>query len=225
MNKKTIIVLTIISCIVSLAYTFLVYYGYIRFFEIKKAECDKYITNYKNLPKCSENNKVVITLSVDSEEELEKLKPILSSFLDQTVKVDMFALNLPRSYKNIPEYIKKVCNIFYYDKNYTKQEASLIPTLFREKECNTNIIIIRNNNKIFGKDFIETIVTESEQEGKQNTIIEHDDAILIKPTFFGCDTLNRNSEYDSSLSIDKIIEDHSKNNQHLNLEYKENFSY
>lgn len=223
MNKKTIIVITIISCIVSLAYTFLVYYGYTRYFDIKKTvNCDKYISTYKDLPKSSENNKVIVSFDLNLENNLENLEPMFNSLLDQTVKVNMFSINLPRHYNNIPNYITNICNIFYYDKNYSKEEASLIPTLFREKETNTIIIIIKNN-KIFGKDFIETLVSEIEKY--PNAIIKHPDAIVIKPAFFDCDTLNRNNEYESSLSIDKIIETHCQNNTYINLKYKENFNY
>jgi hypothetical protein len=218
MNKKTIILITIISSILSIIYILLTYYGIIRFYTIKNENTEKFINNYSLLEKASNKSKVVISLYWNNN-NFDKLKPLINSLLDQTVKVDMIAINIPDNIddKNIPQYIKNSANIFKFKKEYG-ESTNLIPTLFREKECDT-IIIALKNYKMFGKDYIESLVNEI--ENNPDSIINHKDAIVVKPSFFGCNVLGRNET--ENITNDNILS--KTKNKCLNFNYNETFNY
>src|SRR3989344_4209045 len=96
MTKKTIIILSVVSTILSLVYIFLVYFGIIRYFSIQIYPLESYSKNYKNLDKASkdEKNRVIVSLST-SPNKIKKLKPVINSILDQTVRVDEIAISIP----------------------------------------------------------------------------------------------------------------------------------
>jgi hypothetical protein len=218
MNKKTTIIFTIISSILSVIYILLTYYGIIRFYTIKNTKTEKFINTYSSLPKASEKNKVLISLYWNNI-DFNKLKPLLNSILDQTVKVDMIAINIPDTIddKNIPESIKKIVNIFKFKKDYG-ESTNLIPTLFRENECDTVIIALKNY-KIFGKDYIESLIEQIEKN--PNNIIMHKDAIVVKPLFFGCNVLGRNKN--ENITNNDIIS--QSKNKVITFNYSETFNY
>jgi hypothetical protein len=157
----------------------------------------KQIENYKNLPKIDNDSKVIISLTL-TPESLEKNKKMLNSLLDQTTKVDQIILNIPPTEKKykIPELYNKIATINELGKNY---EDKITPTLLRETDGNVKIIFL-DGEYIYGKDFIQTMVEQSDK--KPNCIIKSSNSILLKPEFF---TLN--------------------NIQTKNIEYKENFKY
>lgn len=194
MDKITKFVIIIILTLLSLVFIFLSYYGITRYMYLYMASVESYAKNYQHLPKAFDN-RMVITLSVNSKENAKKLKPVINSLLDQTVKVNMIALNVPYKYmKDIPEDIKYAVNIFGYSKEYTKDSAKLIPTLFREKECDT-IIIAVDSDKIYGKDFIESTINSLSKTNK--VILSNDKStIAVKPEFYDCDILGRDNDND-----------------------------
>lgn len=218
MHKKTIILITIISSILSIVYILLTYYGIVRFYSIKNKNIDNFVSTYSSLPKASDKSKVVISLYWNNS-DFNRLKPLFNSLLDQTVKVDMISINIPDTIKDdvIPQFIKDSANVFKFKKNYG-ESTNLIPTLFREKECDTIIIAIKNN-KIFGKDYIESLVTEIENNPEY--IIIHNDAIVVKPSFFNCDVLGRNE--DDDITNDDIIS--KSKNKSIKFNYLETFNY
>ena len=155
MNTNTFIILTFLSMI----FVILSYFGIIRYLKLHVDSHSNYIENYKKLNKASENNKVILSLSSNTK-KINKIMPMLKSILDQTVKVDQIVLNLPPGDNyNIPKEYNNILNIFYSGKNYD-EATKLIPTLLREDNADT-IIILLKDDYIYGKDFIETIIEES----------------------------------------------------------------
>ena len=93
MEKKTIIIISLISAIFSLIYILLNYFGVIRYFGLYFSPVEKYIKKYKNLDKIGEH-KIIISLT-ETPEQIKKITPTIKSLLDQTVKVDLISIVIP----------------------------------------------------------------------------------------------------------------------------------
>ena len=152
-----------------------------------------YIENYHTLDKV-DNNRVVIAITSKPKNK-KLLNSTLKSILDQTSKVDNIQLNIPSSLDyNIPDNYKKFVNIYKIDGNY-KDNIGIIPSLLREKDDNTKIILLKDNI-IYGKDFIESMVALSNEN--PNLAIAYNDTILVKPSFFKKDAVESNNNYDKN---------------------------
>lgn len=194
MKKKTMIIWTLVGTFLSLAMILLSYFGIVRYLTLHVSGTDKLVENYSKLPKATEG-RVVVSVAADPK-DFDKLKPVLSSILDQTVKVDQIGVVVPlKNENNVPEYIKKIANIFPAGKDYGDGTA-LIPILLKEKECDT-IILALSGDVIYGKDFIEKMVDDS--NSNPDTVLRDTKhtAILVKPEYYGCEILNtQKSKYD-----------------------------
>jgi hypothetical protein len=149
---------------------------------------EKYLKNYQNLDKADTNNKVIVSITT-TPNKISKLKPVLNSILDQTVKIDQIALNIPYKYNGneykIPEEFTKFVSVYRCGMDYGPG-TKLIPTLLREDECGT-IIITLDDDQIYGKDFIETLIYESNKNPNNAIYINENkcsSGLLVKPEFF-----------------------------------------
>jgi hypothetical protein len=215
MKKRQVLILSILISTLYLIYSVSEYCGYVRLFHMKRDSIDKYIPQYKDLNK----NKARIILSFSTTpEKIKKITPMINSILDQTVKVDQFFLNIPSSFvKMVPENYSKILSIVTTEKDYGEGEK-YIPTLLRECDCDTKIIVLEDN-VIYGKTFIETLVEESDKF--PDKAISANDAILIKPGFFDSKILSRNKnvKFDNDWLFSNI------NTQIEKIKYSENFKY
>jgi hypothetical protein len=191
MNKRTIIIITIITTILSLVFTLFSYFEITRYISLHCQPVEPFIKNYSKLPKASKN-RVIISFST-TPDKVEKLKPMINSILDQTVKVDMITIIIPLEYKgkkyNLPKYIQDVAVVLPSGKDYGKG-TKLIPLLLKEKESDTIIIAI-DDDRVYGKDFIETMVEEANKNPNTVLIDKKNVAILTRPECFGCDVIDR----------------------------------
>jgi len=218
MKKKTVIILTIVSSIISMIIILLSYFGINRYLWILWRDSNVYITKYSSLPKEDTKNKVVISLSA-TEDNIGKIKPMINSILDQTVKVDQIILVLPNDFTekghNVPNYLNKVVTIVPSGRDYDKG-TKIIPVLLREKECDT-IIIALDNNIVYGQDFIYSMLEESKNNPNKVLVDNKGYSILAKPDNFGCDVLDRNKDkIDNTWFLEK-----AKDN--MIVEYSENY--
>lgn len=205
---NSFITITIISLVITLLY----YFGIIRYFEMHFSSHEKYLNNYKNLEKASEKDKVVISLTT-TPDKIKKIKPILNSLLDQTVKVDQIALNIPKDKEyHIPEEYNNILNIFYCGQDYGCA-TKFIPTILREDNENT-IILILDDKYVYGKDYIETMI---EHYNKNNCSIISKHGILITPKYCDMDIYKRDCILD-----DNWIQNCIKTNK-KNISYNENY--
>lgn len=210
MNSAVFIILTIFSMLFVILY----YFGIIRYFKLHIDSHKPYIERYQHLNKASENNKVVLSFGSNIK-KVNKIMPVLKSILDQTVKVDQIVLNLPiEENYNIPKEYNDILNIFYCGKDYG-EATKLIPTLLREDNSDT-IIILLKDNYIYGKDFIETIIEEA---NKNDSSIISKEGILLKTKFFNEDAILEKK--DNNLTEDWILNNIRYKKKHF--EYKENF--
>lgn len=157
MNKKVVIIFTV--TLVSLLVIMAMYYGYDRCMILRLCSdnrAQKLIENYSKLPPVSENRTVITFASKDG----NNIFPTVMSLLDQTTKVNQIALN--SCLKNQPsETCLKAINVFRVSPKM-EQFRGIVPTLEREKDARTNIIWLRDD-RIYGKDFIETIVDKHKE--------------------------------------------------------------
>lgn len=217
-NRKTIIAIIIVSTIVSLLYTFFSYFGINRYLWCYVQNSDSLIEKYSQLPK-EFDDRIIISFST-TPDKIHKLKPFINSILDQTIKVDLIAMIIiqdednPNTY-DIPKYIKNVANVFPAGREYGKG-TKIIPMLLREKECGT-IIIALDENKIYGQDFIYSIIEEYKKHPDSVLIDNKGYAMLINSEHFGCDVIDREKEnFDNDWFLSKA----SKNKT---FDYSENY--
>lgn len=214
MNTTVFLILTIVPLIITILY----YFGVFRYFQLHSKSSEKYIDNYKKLNKASKTDKVIISFTTIPK-RINKIKPMINSLLDQTVKVDGIYLNIPENingekYK-IPKEFNNILNIFTSGKDYGKS-TKFIPTMLREDNSNT-IIILLDDDYIYGKDFIETIVEESKKN--ENSTILSKKAILLKPKFIDSEKFfDRDKKTLKDDWIEQII-----NSKKINLKYNENY--
>ena len=204
MKSNTKIILSIVFTIISIFFILLSYFEIIRYIQLQYCSSDSYIKAYSNIDPVDQNDRVVITLTTKLT-DLNKLKPVINSLLDQTVRVNQILVNIPRNTETqIPNWLTKAVTINQTGQNYGKL-GSIIPTLMRECESKTRIIVV-DDNVIYGKDFVEKII-ESSNEHPNNAIytkkcdnieiIETKYGVLIKPEFFKLEDIQN-----SDVSID-----------------------
>ena len=216
MTKRNTIIFSIIISIISAIFILLSYFGITRCWMLKLQNPDTYIENYNKLP-TTKQKRVVLSFTTIPD-NINKIKPMINSILDQTVKVNQIALVTPYHYNgqkyNFPPYLKNVANNFPSGKNYG-EGTKLIPILLREKECDTIIIAI-NDNYIYGKDFVETMVKAVEDNPDTVLVDKNHSAIVLRPEYFGCDVIDRDKDkFDEEWFISKAkkskVIDYSEN--------------
>ena len=214
MRKKTIIIWIIISTIFSLSMSLMSYFGIIRYIKLHVSPINKSIENFSTLPKATDD-RVVISFHVKPE-NIDNLKPMIASLMDQTVKVDQIAMVLPLDSKvHIPKYISKIVNIFPTGKDYGKGN-SIIPILLKENECDT-IIIAVDTNVVYGKDFIEIMINEAIENPGTVLTDTKNTTLLVRPEYYDCGIYNSEKEqYDSDWFIKQA-------NKAKQIKYSENY--
>jgi hypothetical protein len=202
MFKRKFQLLSLLLSVVALVYLYLEYYGYIRMYKLKNTNCEYYINKYNSLPK-ADKQRVIITFHRPKGD----IKPFINSILDQTVRVDDIGMTLNSKEKvNIPEQLKKIINIYTYEKDY-KDAGIAICSVLREPESDTKIIIL-NPNKIYGIDFIQSIVEKSNENPDKIVLLGKDkNTYLIKPKFFTENFCNYEEGYDCLKWIEKQNKD------------------
>lgn len=194
-----------------------------RYKNLQKASIQQYINNYGNVEKKCKD-KVILSFTT-TPDRIKYITPMLLSLLDQTARVDQIAMNIPEKCNDcsyvVPDQYKDICNIYTVGKDYGIG-TKYIPTLLREDDCGTKIILL-DDNKIYGKDFVEKIVKESDKYPDKVIYIgpnfNGSSAILIKPEFI--DQVNHGKCDDNwllnNLKADKIILDYKDNVDYLSL--------
>jgi hypothetical protein len=192
-----------------------------RYKNLQKAPMQQYINNYGNVEKKCKD-KVILSFTT-TPDRIKYITPMLLSLLDQTARADQIAMNIPEKCNDcsydVPEQYKDICNVYTVGKDYGIG-TKYVPTLLREDNCGTKIILL-DDNKIYGKDFIEKIVQESDKYPDKVIYVgpefKGSTAILIKPEFI--DSINHGKCDDiwllNNLKADKIMLDYKDNKDYL----------
>ena len=181
-----------ITTVISVLMMVVMYFGYLRYAQLHIYSVESYAKNYSKLPRAVEDNKVVVSFSA-TPEQVKKLKPLVNSLLDQTVKVDQIGVSVPSgSGVKIPEKYDIVLNTFRCGKDYGECNKT-IPVLLRERDGDTIVIIVKNGY-VYGKDMIETLCEQSKEKMDSAIITKCGRAMLVKPRFFSADILDKDEE-------------------------------
>jgi hypothetical protein len=195
-----IIILTIVLL------TMIYYYSLIRYVSLHICDHDYYIKKYRNVNKCVDN-RVIISMTT-TPDRIKNIKPVILSLLDQTTKVDQIALNIPYKCNEkkyiIPEEYSSMVNIFRTNKDYGPG-TKFIPTILRESECDT-IFILVNDDIIYGKDFIETLLNIFKKNPGRALI--SNEFILLKSEFIDTNIISSTKKYIDDEWIKNYIKVH-----------------
>ena len=224
MQKKTIIILSIVSSILSLIYIIFSYYGLLRYTSLYMYSSESYQRNYNKLEHGNEKkSKIVVSLSATN---IKKIKPLINSILDQTIRVDLIYIVVsPKQKYKLPNNLKNIVFLIKSGKNY-REAANLIPILSREEDSST-ILITLGNNTIYGKDFLENLLDESKNHHdsviyvKNNTNkINLNSGSLFKINFFDEEFLNLPTNINPHNWIDNYLKDKPKHEIKYSSNYK-----
>lgn len=221
MKKKTIIIISMISAILSMIYLILQYFGLLRYIGLYLFSPENYINNYKKLDKIDDSRTVI---AFTTTQKIKKLTPVVMSLLDQTVKVDLISLIVPHGSRyKLQKNLKDAVMIF----KTTRDKGELSPilsTIMREGESDTKIIIL-GDDSIYGKDFIELLIEESNKNPTKiiyvnnKNYIDLKKGVIFKTNFFKNDFLKVGKNVDPN----KFINEYFKNFPKKKINYFQNY--
>lgn len=205
MKRRNVVILSLFSAVLTLIFTLLVYFGLTRYFSLHMFPTESYIQNYKSLDKAN-RDRTVVSVFVPDQRSMERVKPTINSLLDQTVRVDEISLTTFYG-QQVPSELKKVVVNYSCSKNYNDC-TNLIPTLLREHEKNTKIILVFGN-VVYDKEMVDKMVEESVKN--PDYIISSNECVLVKPMFF-----NENvTLYDNESDLKKWLSQHYSKIKHV----------
>lgn len=223
MEKRTIIILSLLSAFISLIYILLNYFGFLRYISLFIYPIEKYSKNYSKLYKLNKDKKIIISLATDKK-EMKKLSPVIKSLLDQTVRADLISVVIPYGKEyTLPIHLKNCVSIYRTKKNYGDLNA-IIPTALREGDSRTKIICL-GADKIYGKDFIESLLEKSNEDPTKIVycndfdIMDIRKGILFPIDVFSEDFFNPPKNIESNKWVNYFFNNKKKNR----IEYKENY--
>ena len=156
--------------------------------------------------------------------QISKLSHVIKSLLDQIVRVDLISLIIPYGNQyNIPEDLKKSVVEFRCGQDQGILNC-LAPAVLREAESTTRIITL-GASTIYGKDFIETLLEESEKyPDKIIYINDKDDIDLTKGAVFFTKFFNTNFvNIPEGVDGNQWVNNYFKNFPKHRLKYRENY--
>jgi hypothetical protein len=222
MEKKTIIIISLVSAVFSLIYVLLNYYGITRYLGLYMFSIEGYTKNYKKLDKIGKH-KLVISLTA-TPKLMTNLSHVIKSLLDQTVRVDLISVVVPygNNYQ-LPTNLKNSVSVFRCGQD--KQLLNcLIPTVMRESESTTRIITL-GSDTAYGKDFIETLLESSEKYPNKiiyennKDVIDLNKGVVLSTKFFTENFLN----VPKKMNGNKWVNDYFKNFPKHRIKYGENY--
>ena len=218
------------------------YYGLTRLYKIRTGQCESFAKGYLKLQKAPTKRKIIVSIAGDN---FEKLKPTIMSLFDQTFRPDQIIISIPpNSTMDLDPFIleNNLITVHKLSKDYGKC-CNIMSPLLREKDGDA-IIILTYQNTIYGPDFIENMVEESEKNpnciiyvsgynakifietgkkvDKNSDVIEVDNGVLVKPKFISENILEEQTYIDNpNIFLSANI---SKNNICMKkINYTENF--
>ena len=128
---------------------------------IQNKNLSTYVEKFNNTNKCKNGYKNIISINVKPS-EIKNLGKVINSLLDQTIKCNLITIVVPKEYDvSIPMKLKNVVVQFPCGNNFGELNC-IIPTILREGKNKTNIIVV-SCDRIWGRDYIETLLRESDK--------------------------------------------------------------
>lgn len=222
MEKKTIIIISLVSAILSLIYVILNYYGITRYISMYFLSAEKYTKNYKKLDKIG-NYKTVISLTI-TQNQMSKLPQVIKSLLDQTIRVDYISLIIPYGYEyQLPKDLDSSILVLRCSKDHGILNC-LIPSILKETESTTRIITL-GADSVYGTDFIETLMESSEKYPdkiiyvNKNDVIDLNKGVVFSTKFFNTGFVDIPGGVDGN----KWVNDYFKDFPKQRISYGDNY--
>ena len=139
-----------------------------RFLRLNVNQSDGYDMRYRDKPRCDTDKRVVISMTT-LPDNIDRIEPVISSLLDQSVQIDEIAINIPYiSMKGdtyiIPRWLTKLENVKIYRTNSDEGPSTkILPTLKREK--GDTIIIVVDDNSVYGRNMVSNMLTSFDKMG------------------------------------------------------------
>ena len=121
-----------------------------------ESKTEKLIGKYKDIePLCPGRSITILTFT----ESIENIRKTVSSLLEQSCSVNQLIMTVPSNRKiNLPDDLKKVINVYESGKDYGEIGNSIVPTLLREAESDTIVIIVKTGT-IYNKNFLRDMLS------------------------------------------------------------------
>lgn len=162
---------------------------------------DYVIRNYMKKKRVDYNYKIVVSLTT-TPYRIKRIKPMIKSILDQSVRIDQISLNIPADQNFvIPDNLDKMINIYTIGRSYGRG-TKCIPTVLRETDANT-LIILLDDYYIYGYDFLEKLLEEYLKN--PDHCLYSRGAILLKSSFVKEDIVDITREDVSDKLLMKYI--------------------
>ena len=186
MNKLEFFILLNILAII---YSILNYLELIRYVNIRVNSNNYFLKKFRKMKKYSKVERIVLIIDTDVK-RINKLKPCINSLLDQTIRVDEIALNLKDGdLEKVDPILHKILNVYEVENFDNKICQNIIPTLYREND-NDTIIILLKDNIIYPKNFILHMVEKSVKNPHNVIKSNIENVFLFKPEFFSIKSLD-----------------------------------
>jgi hypothetical protein len=228
MNLDLKITLFFLSIILSFYIAFFNFYDVGRYCSIRNAKTiEPYVEKYSNLQPFTENS-VTVSFTLLNEKDITSIQPMIISLLDQTYKAHLILSIVDKKFYVIPSNYdgNRFLTIDAKENNDYKKFTNLVPIISgNHKEADEKVLVINNNHKIYGKDFIQQMVQESVKKPKTVIISNSMDvcsseAYLVEPGFFK--RITKDSFSDDCNWFNNILLPDIKTS---NFRYIENYSY
>ena len=198
MNKKTLIIFTIIASIVSLGIILIGYFGVTRYMWCMiYPNTESFVDKFDKTPSAQINELLSVCIYA-KRENIDNVFGTLHSLLDQTIRPTNFYL-VSDNTKNleIPASLREFCFLIPSRVNYGDPGNIIIPMLMKIKECNT-ILVAVNDNLIYGKDFLEHVINITKEDKDSVFVDSKNYTWVFRPKHYGCEFLDRKEEkYDA----------------------------
>lgn len=146
-----------------------------RYSSIDKRDVVEMAHTYHRKPKASKERVVITMTTIPS--RVEYLAPTIASLLDQSVKVDEIALNVPwetrKGHKyHLPDWLNKVSVLkIHRVERDLGPGTKILPTLKREGK--DTLIIAVDDDNIYGSTMVEKLVKEYHKHGGKSAITNY----------------------------------------------------
>lgn len=167
--SKTLTYISAVLTVVSLILTILAYYGFTRYCRLRYGKnCECVTESYLKLPRVDSKSKVVVSMYTKSTDISNNIT--LKSILDQTVHPDQIIIVAGKD-TDIPVFLKKDSVVVKQADENMGMASAFIRPLQTQKNADTKIIIV-TDGVVYGTDFIETIVEESDRHPESVIFLE-----------------------------------------------------
>lgn len=201
----------LILSLLYLIYLVLTYIGLVRYISMYTTSLDSYIDNYSDIEKIRPE-RIVVSLFANKD-NIDTVLPTVKSLLDQTTKVSLIYLVLDYGVKYDKE-LEKVVSVIKKSTDYGKLN-SLIPVIMKEGEADT-IIVTLGPGKVYGIDFLETILNKFENKVVCcSNKIELDSGAVFRNNFFTStflDSIDKTGKcLEDFFGKEKVVVNYTKN--------------